>query len=564
MLRAKLVRWLQLGIGRIHPGQAEKESQGRSLVSPLPPIEPLEHRLLLSAPFHTWEVNELFSSLDGSVQFIELVEAHDSNFQHRFQGQTISSDAKSYEFESNLPSSQTANKKALLATAKFSTLPGAVTPDYVIEENFFSVNGDTVNFTDNDSLTFGPGDLPLDGLMSLGPAGPATNSPTNFAGDTGSINVPSRGQIHGTKWYDLDADGEPDAGETPLENWTIYLDVNRDGRLNNPVSGNNICDLNASEPCTLTDANGEYWFTDLDTGTYTVAEVLQDSWEQTFPNGDGTHNFDLAAGQIMEEVNFGNRLPGDVDGDGDVDFTDFSVLSGNFTGTLSAGTGDKTRAQGDFDGDGDVDFTDFSIVSGDFTGSEVVPARAQYEATFDATWSAETHPLDFPSNPHFSGLVGGTHDTNVTFWKLGGIATDGIESMAETGSKTILEGEVNAAIDSGDAFSLISGRGVNPSPGMRTETFEASITHPLVTLVTMIAPSPDWFVGVSGMALFANGQWRDEVVVELVGFDAGTDSGTTYTARNADITPHIPIVLLEDYAFTDGTPLGTFRFRRIG
>ena len=80
----------------------------------------------------------------------------------------------------------------------------------------------------------------------------------------------------------------------------------------------------------------------------------------------------------------------------------------------------------------------------------------------------------------------------------------------------------------------------------------------------MISPSPDWFVGVSGMALYANGRWRDDVVVELLGFDAGTDSGTTYTATNAKITTHIPIVMLEDYAFAKGTPLGTFHFRRIG
>ena len=61
--------------------------------------------------------------------------------------------------------------------------------------------------------------------------------------------------------------------------------------------------------------------------------------------------------------------PGDIDGDGDVDFTDFSILAGNFTGTLEPSTGGKTPEQGDFDGDGDVDFVDFSILSGNFTGT---------------------------------------------------------------------------------------------------------------------------------------------------------------------------------------------------
>lgn len=67
-------------------------------------------------------------------------------------------------------------------------------------------------------------------------------------------------------------------------------------------------------------------------------------------------------------------VPGDIDGDGDVDFADFSILSGHFTGTITPpDTGDRTRNQGDFDGDGDVDFSDFSILAGEFTGTITAP-----------------------------------------------------------------------------------------------------------------------------------------------------------------------------------------------
>ena len=41
----------------------------------------------------------------------------------------------------------------------------------------------------------------------------------------------------------------------------------------------------------------------------------------------------------------------------------------------------------------------------------------------------------------------------------------------------------------------------------------------------MLAPRPDWFVGVDGVSLRENGSWLDSKVVELVVFDAGTDSG---------------------------------------
>ena len=34
---------------------------------------------------------------------------------------------------------------------------------------------------------------------------------------------------------------------------------------------------------------------------------------------------------------------------------------------------------------------------------------ARYNLTFNATWSAQTHPTEFPASAHFSGLIGMTH-----------------------------------------------------------------------------------------------------------------------------------------------------------
>src|SRR5574339_964102 len=61
---------------------------------------------------------------------------------------------------------------------------------------------------------------------------------------------------------------------------------------------------------------------------------------------------------------------------------------------------------------------------------------ARYRVTFEATWDASTHPTDFPPNPHFSGLIGGTHRGTVSFWRDGGLATDGIRLMAERGRQS--------------------------------------------------------------------------------------------------------------------------------
>ncbi len=47
--------------------------------------------------------------------------------------------------------------------------------------------------------------------------------------------------------------------------------------------------------------------------------------------------------------------------------------------------------------------------------------NARYKLTFNATWSAQTHPNEFPPGPHFSGLIGMTHNGNVMLFAKGEI-----------------------------------------------------------------------------------------------------------------------------------------------
>jgi hypothetical protein len=200
-----------------------------------------------------------------------------------------------------------------------------------------------------------------------------------------------------------------------------------------------------------------------------------------------------------------------------------------------------------------------------FTGC-IEPNTITYEVTFNATWSEETHPDDFPPNPHFSGLIGASHNNEVSFWKEGELASPGIKSMAEIGSKNPLSIEILNAIFGKTAFKLISGGGINPSPGSVSLRFKVSENYPLVTLVSMIAPSPDWFVGVDSLNLFEDGSFIDEKTVVLYAYDAGTDSGTTYTSPNDPTDPPGPIFKIEGYPFfyeDELVPLGTFTFTKV-
>lgn len=193
------------------------------------------------------------------------------------------------------------------------------------------------------------------------------------------------------------------------------------------------------------------------------------------------------------------------------------------------------------------------------------PPTARYRVTFDASWSPTSHPNMFPRNPHFSGLIGATHQPDFRLWEEASLASEGMEAMAERGSKTPLDREIDNAISQGRAERLLSGGGIAASPGSVSLEFTVSTEHPAVTLVSMIAPSPDWFVGVSAINMLRENAWVEEIVVELQPYDAGTDSGTTYGARDADTVPPAPISPIDGPPLQVGAtvpPLGTFTFLR--
>jgi len=168
------------------------------------------------AGFHLWQVKEVFSNADGSVQFIEMF---DSFTPEQFlTDQNIRADStvggvtttKFFSFDHDLDTTNhsTVDRHTLIATPGFGSLPGGVTPDYLLNPAadgvLFNPNADTITITflgSGDSMTFTGASLPKDGVHSLTDAGavgfpPGTpnvsstvNSPTNFDNGTGSVNL---------------------------------------------------------------------------------------------------------------------------------------------------------------------------------------------------------------------------------------------------------------------------------------------------------------------------------------------------------------------------------------
>jgi hypothetical protein len=154
------------------------------------------------ADFITWDVNEVFSNADGTIQFIEFFEANGQHGQRSFTGKqlktfvtgaTANDPLNLYLFAADVPSDLTANRFALVATSGFASLPGAVQPDFVMPDGFIDTSVVVkIELSTIDEFNFAIGAIPTDGVNSLfrtgTPVGP--NSPTNFAGETGTINIP--------------------------------------------------------------------------------------------------------------------------------------------------------------------------------------------------------------------------------------------------------------------------------------------------------------------------------------------------------------------------------------
>lgn len=120
----------------------------------------------------------------------------------------------------------------LLATADFASLPGAVTPDFTFADGFLFKPDGVVNYIFANSLTYDC--LPSDGIMSLHcdanngisctAMSVGVNSPTNYAGATGSIDASGGGCT------DTDSDGLCDVCD-PCAGGATSGDTDADGSV---------------------------------------------------------------------------------------------------------------------------------------------------------------------------------------------------------------------------------------------------------------------------------------------------------------------------------------------
>ena len=169
-----------------------------------------------------------------------------------------------------------------------------------------------------------------------------TLDPGEVATDINIGNRLAPGGIQGQKWNDLDGDGVKEEGEPRLPDWTIFIDTDADGELDD------------GERSTTTDSAGSYFFGDLIPGNYTLAEVQQAGWIDSHSPNSVTVN----PNQVTGDADFGNyalpALQGDFNRNGEVDAADYVLWRRTIGSSPPAymgadGTGDGTVASDDYD-----------------------------------------------------------------------------------------------------------------------------------------------------------------------------------------------------------------------
>ncbi len=165
---------------------------------------------------------------------------------------------------------------------------------------------------------------------------------------------------------------------------------------------------------------------------------------------------------------------------------------------------------------------------------------AEYTVIIKSTWTKTSHPFEYPSGAHFSGMIGASHNAKYSIFAIGRRPTPGLERLSEEGKHSPLDTEIRTAIDQGNALMLFESGGLKNWKDSMVATVRVDRAHPLVSVVNMIAPSPDWFTGASGVTLAENGAWITRRTVTLYAYDSGGDDGTTYKAPDKDTNPKKP------------------------
>lgn len=153
--------------------------------------------------------------------------------------------------------------------------------------------------------------------------------------------------------------------------------------------------------------------------------------------------------------------------------------------------------------------------------------KATYRVTITSNWNEADH-LGLPQNAHFSPIVAVAHNSGFNLLPVGGLATPGLELVAELGRTSSIEGEIDQAKTAGTILnSVITSNQFVLRQEVQTFEIEVSKDHPYISFAAMIAPSPDWMIGLQTLRMYNPSTGFTEGIEArgLYAMDAGTERG---------------------------------------
>ncbi len=306
----------------------------------------------------------------------------------------------------------------------------------------------------------------------------------NFAG----------GNIVGTVWEDLNQDGiratDPatDVFTDPgLEGWTVFLDLK-------PAGGGKVNGiLDPGEPSTVTDALGQYSFSDLPAGDYEVTEVQPVGWDVS-PGFDTKQTATVTAlGTATQDFanfsEFNGSIEGtiwnDINGNGDRELdpvtglptepglSDWTVfIDSNANGVL-----DGTEQSTTTDAAGHYNF--LSVLAGSHRIREVLPPKwaaapgYSVQQTVAVTAGEKTNDVDFANFTVLNGSISGSVWNDVNRDGVRNAVLSGAFSDPGLAGWTVyLDMNRNGAMDSDEPTALTDVNGDYVFPDLQIGEYE--------------------------------------------------------------------------------------------
>ncbi|XP_062507837.1 spondin-2-like [Corticium candelabrum] len=203
-----------------------------------------------------------------------------------------------------------------------------------------------------------------------------------------------------------------------------------------------------------------------------------------------------------------------------------------------------------------------AIISASF--ATYCPGRAVYKVSFQGEWQSGESPTtsgsgenvgkssqqshDFPQGAMFSPFAFASHNREYSMWRPRSMASKGVQDVAEKGDNAQLLEELETKKSQGEGVGYIKSHNKEvPASGEFVTYVSTDPYFPLVSFVSMLTPSPDWFIGVYNLDLCITEAmtWFKRRTVDLYAWDAGTDSGKNFTADDYPTDPQTNITLLK-------------------